>query len=230
MGDIADILGFQAKPVQDEASKIFADKPKLPKSGKKPKGMSREVFDLVGNDSIAPAMQPNNVTPGFKTKRSTVLKGKWIWDIIRNSAREDGKLALYHWVKADMHYSDYPYAKFNVKLDELTINSEDYNILGLSDPFWTYEETVALMQTCTRYDLRWPIIHDKLALSHYKRVEDLQARYYHVVAQLRQAQTGACGSSSESGPGATARGTESSKFNFELESARRKAQDQLFRK
>lgn len=243
MGDIADILGYAGKPVQDEATKILLDRPKnygQPKPAKKPKGMSREVYDLIGNDAIAPAMQPNNVGPSFKNKRSTVLKGKWIWDVIRNSAREDSKLALYHWVKADMHYSDYPYAKFNVRLDDLTISREEYDALRLQDPLWTYEDTVALMQTSTRYDLRWPVVFDKLVLSVPKRVEELQARYYHVSAELHAAATQEPNDSTamdtaptdptQQPPSSSGFGVSKSKFNLELETARRKAQDQLFRK
>ena len=144
MGDVADILGLGAKAplsASEEASKILGDKPKFHshKNAKKPKGMSREVFGLLGHESLNPSIQTNKipVTQGFKTKRSTALKGKWVWAPFAkpsssnsfSQASEQPKPCLYHWVKADVQYMEYPYAKFDIQLEKLTYTDDEYEHL-----------------------------------------------------------------------------------------------------
>ncbi len=223
MSDIADILGFAGKQ-NDELFKVskLSSKP-----AKKPKGMSREVYDLIGAETLVPSMQPNEILPTFKNKRATVLKGKWIWDVIKNSARNNHQFALHHWVKADMHYPDYPYAKFNVKMENFALSQEEYDSLELGTDLsdvWSYEDTLEVMQMCVRYDLRWPVIYDKIVLSKSRRVEEIQARYYFVVAKLSAAANQLNATSSAAPIEAK------SKFNLEMETRRREQQDLLFRK
>ena len=93
MGDVADILGMVGKApltAADEATRLLGEKPKTGKSSKKskPKGMSRELFSLMGIDGIAPVVVTNkSATSGFKTKRLSSIQGKWIWAPFRNPAR-----------------------------------------------------------------------------------------------------------------------------------------------
>ncbi len=95
--DVADILGL-SRPVQDEITKLLDDsitsKQKTSsqinqnKGKNKPKGMSRELFALMGSDGIAPSIQTNNVQGSlFKDKRQSHMRGKWIWSTFKNSAR-----------------------------------------------------------------------------------------------------------------------------------------------
>ena len=90
MGDIAQILGVGAKPtlsLGETAQAILAGPTPInqdKKKKKKPKGMSREVYDLMGPDGLIPAIQTskqsiNSMTLGMKNKRITSTKGKWIW-------------------------------------------------------------------------------------------------------------------------------------------------------
>lgn len=89
---------------------------------KKPKGMSREVFDLMSKEakavvSLAPSMQSNNVLslpnaiaanadkgalPGFQKKRGSVGRSRWLWQPFKNSGRSDG-VEFFHWTRADMN-------------------------------------------------------------------------------------------------------------------------------
>lgn len=95
MGDAADILGIQ-KP-KSNANDPFSimsglDKaaaPAKPDKKKKPKGMSREVFNLMGKDGIAPSLQTNAdpKNAGFKNKRQSTTQGKWVWTEYHSSAR-----------------------------------------------------------------------------------------------------------------------------------------------
>jgi hypothetical protein len=100
MGDAADILGVQkARPSSDPLSLLTGDKDRDKDRDKekekerdkkrKPKGMSREVFNLMGKDGIAPAIQTNAdvKSAGFKNKRQSSTQGKWVWTEYQSSAR-----------------------------------------------------------------------------------------------------------------------------------------------
>jgi hypothetical protein len=90
--DVVDILGISRPSGQDDSMKMFLDtennasKKSNKKTINKPKGMSRELFALMGPDGITPAIQTNQGNL-FKDKRQHAMKGKWIWSSFRNSAR-----------------------------------------------------------------------------------------------------------------------------------------------
>ena len=230
MSDVADMLGIQARPTisaAEEAAKILdRSAKKTPKGPKKPKGMKREVYDLLGDDAILPAVQSSS-TPAFKSKRQMIY-GKWLWAPIESSARNDNPNPIFfHWVKADMHYSDYPYARYNIQLDRLTYTDEEYNTL-LKDDAWSREDTDQLVDLCATYALRWPVIHDRIQLSSPKPVEDLIARYYSISSLL----SGANNNADKSLPvqGISVHDRKAAAFDVEKESRRRKQQDILFRR
>ena len=110
MGDVADIMGVVKVPqktVAETAVSILAGIPKdanRPKKIKKPKGMSREVFDLMGPGGLTSSIETNKLSTGFKDKRVSATKGKWIWAPFKNSARGDDMLS-HHWAKADVQYA-----------------------------------------------------------------------------------------------------------------------------
>ena len=190
MGDVADILGMAPKVVlsaAEEAARLMNDKVKINNNKViKPKGMSREVFSLLskGKDSIIPAVQTNKVTAyaGLQKKRTSGGRGKWSWAPFKNSARTDS-LEICHWVRSDINHSDYPYAKFNIKLDFVVYSDEEYEKL-LDCDNWTRSETDYLMYLCYQYDLRWPVIVDKYSNIPIRTIEELQARYYYVVSTI----------------------------------------------
>lgn len=226
MSDVADMLGLSAKPSSgnlalEEAQKIMGDKVKV-KGMKKPKGMSREVYDLLGKDGLVPATQGNVIAPNFKSKRVNALKGKWIWTHIVSSARQNNQPAFFHWIRAEQAYSDYPYASFNVKLDTFSYSEEEYAQF-LDTPDWTKADTDELVRVCHQFDMRWAIIADRIILSKSIAVEDMQDRYYTVRSTLqnkRAEQAGLTVVGSGAGSG----------FNVEQERKRRRAQDMLFKK
>jgi DNA methyltransferase 1-associated protein 1 len=234
MSDAADILGIkQSAPSSsaEVAAKLMADaKPIMTKKpAKKPKGMSREVFDLLGRDqdSLVPAMQSNaSVASGaFKSKRVSALKGKWIWAPFASSARPKDEVnkTFHHWVKADVQYIDYPYAKFNVKMDAISYTDDEYEHLLKSDK-WTRAETDHLMYICYKYDLRWPVIVDRYSMIPVRRTEDIQERYYSIVSKIRAHRTSTYeGAVSVKNEAATT-------FDHQAERARREQQECLFRK
>lgn len=212
MGDVADILGLglnkeSSNTIIDETNRILNGSTKSKghhnanKLNKKPKGMSREVFSLLGKDSFVSTIQGTKSTAAiFKSKRSSAVRGKWIWSTFKNSSRNDNNEVFYHWVKADIQYADYPYAKFNITLDPLSFTDEEYNKL-LSHPTWNKEETLHLLELISKYSLKWHVIADRYDIEPYRNIEDLQARYYSIVSKLREHRLGLNHESSTSGSG-----------------------------
>ena len=195
MGDVADILGF-AEPKESaltaEANKILSigEKGKvLTNKVKKPKGMSREVFGLLGQDTMVSSMQPAipliNV---FKSKRNQ--KNRWTWASVFHNTNGSKDFStknnpeLHHWIKTDLQNCEYPYFKFNVQIDRVHFTDEEYDSL-LSNENWTQSESEYLMDLCYRYDLRWPVIYDRYNLQPQRRPEAIQERFYSIVSTLQ---------------------------------------------
>lgn len=155
MGDIKDILGLSRT-----SSATPAVKPARP-TLKKPEGMSREVFQLLVQDSATPgglpAMPSLSPREGFKEKRARVIG--WEWRPFTSSARDDS-LTLSHWVKNNDKSAEYAFARFNKKLKALTYSDEEYE-RHLTHPAWDKSESALLFELCRRFDLRWPVVHDR---------------------------------------------------------------------
>jgi DNA methyltransferase 1-associated protein 1 len=193
MGDVRDILGMEKKKtagVGDELAKIKGSK-RAAKQVKKPTGMSREVYALVGKHGL-PSMVPTRSieagSAGFKKKRNTGPV-HWGWTPFSNDARTDpswGPLQLSHWVKAGTEYPTYPFAQFNKKLNLVDYTDAEYDQY-LQMPGWSKPETDHLFELCKRLDLRWVVIHDRYQMSPPKALEELQERYYSVVTKLNTA-------------------------------------------
>lgn len=97
--DVTDILGISRPNGQDESLKLLLEDNNVKgKSNKKnqtkPKGMSRELFALMGPDGLTPSIQTNQ-TNLFKDKRQHIMHGKWVWSKFRNSAR---RLEFFHYL------------------------------------------------------------------------------------------------------------------------------------
>mmetsp|Transcript_9795 Transcript_9795/g.17278 ORF Transcript_9795/g.17278 Transcript_9795/m.17278 type:complete len:460 (+) Transcript_9795:37-1416(+) len=238
MGDVKDILlGSDAKQKlndqngsqQAELSAITGDKKPLKRSTKKkPMGMSREVFALVGSeDGYLPGMQPSRPS-AFKEKREAAGQTRWAWVPFFNSGRTDG-VAFHHWQKVGVETPDYPYAKYNVRLDALEVSEEEY-AQHLRDPAWDPEGTRRLLRLCHRYDLRWPVVADRFNAPGIppRPVEDLMARYWAVVQAVVVAHPGPERAGRAHHPFAV--GGDPAQFDRAHEAARRRQLDLHFRK
>ena len=235
MSDVADMLGIQYRKqslsMTEQAAKLLAEQrsgnaaKKNLKVVKKPKGMKREVYDLLGEDALVPAVQ-TNTAPTFKRKRQ-VTTGRWIWAPIESSARTDNPNPIFfHWVKADIHYNDYPYAKYHVHEKKIEYSDEEYQSL-LNDDNWTRADTDQLVELCAMYSLRWPVIYDRLQLSSPKPIEQVMARYYHIVSQLNNSIDK---SLPMHGLSIHDKSNTATDFDLEKETRRRRGQDLLFRR
>ncbi|CAE6440573.1 unnamed protein product [Rhizoctonia solani] len=192
--DVRDILSLPASSSAHlpAAKKIIAHAPT-----RKPDGISREVYALIGDNS--PTLVQNYAAPKLKQKptfgKTSVEKPKeeerpavkWEWREFSNNARADG-LKLKHWAKLPSEQepeSTYPFEKYNVTPMIYAYSTDEYN-KHLQDPDWSREETDYLFQIAREYDVRFFVMHDRYDFPGGKErtLEDLKHRYYGVCRKL----------------------------------------------
>jgi len=66
---------------------------------------------------------PSAVRVGNRTVFTSKLPRQWSWKAFTSSARGDG-VQFRHWVRANVEYSDYPYARFDVNLNPLSYTDD----------------------------------------------------------------------------------------------------------
>ncbi|TRY80581.1 hypothetical protein TCAL_12721 [Tigriopus californicus] len=175
---------------------LAMDRPR--KSGKKevapkrPEGMARELYNLLYNDSkdappIVPTDSNRGLDQGYKSVKAKLGMRKvrpWKWMPFTNPARKDS-LVLYHWRRGQDEGKEYPFAKFNKRLEMPTYTDMEY-MNHLESDGWTREETDHLLDLCQRFDLRFPVIHDRYDRQTHKNrsIEDLKERYYGLCEKL----------------------------------------------
>jgi DNA methyltransferase 1-associated protein 1 len=184
-------------------------------------GMPREVMGLLSGTQDSQSAELPPVVPSFnpeaaggKRTASTSINGRekgsvkigakwisikkparqWTWAPFASSSRTDGAM-FHHWVRANVEYPDYPYARFDIHLDPITYSEEEYRRY-LTNDSWTKSETDQLLELARRFELRWPVIYDRwvemfyshkdAGLEDMRKIEDLQHRYYSVAALLTQ--------------------------------------------
>ncbi|KAI8803022.1 hypothetical protein BJ742DRAFT_830955 [Cladochytrium replicatum] len=145
-------------------------------------GMNKELYALVGG------MPPVMPVPTYKAKLQINKKvTKWHYTSFKNPARSDN-MCLWHWDRerptAD-DPTDYRFAKLNQSALVYEYTSEQYEshlqVIG-----WSKEETDYLIDCCKKYDLRWPVIHDRYEFSGgaARSMEDLKERYYFIATEM----------------------------------------------
>ncbi len=87
------------------------------------------VAATAGEPNNDDAVKPTNIPSTIKIGNRTVITSKpprqWAWKSFTSSARNDSA-NFFHWVRANIEYADYPYARFDVHLDPLTYTDEEY--------------------------------------------------------------------------------------------------------
>lgn len=121
---------------------------------------------------------------GFQLGGRPARKYKWVPFI--NEARSDS-LQLYHWQRADKleNPEPYPFAILNRTINIPDFTDEQYEKF-FKVANWTLEETRHLFDVCRRFDIRWPIVHDRYDREKYglRSMEDLKERFYAITAEL----------------------------------------------
>ena len=85
----------------------------------------------------------------------------WEWRSFKNVARRDS-LSLSHWANNNDKSALYSFARFNKNIKVLTYTDAEYeqHLVHLHQ-IWSKSETDTLFDLCRRFDMRWPIIHDR---------------------------------------------------------------------
>ncbi|KAF7266772.1 DNA methyltransferase 1 associated protein 1 isoform X3 [Rhynchophorus ferrugineus] len=196
MADVRDIMELErpATPEITRESILGTDKPKkkiapTTKVSKRPEGMHREVFALLYNDNkdVPPLFPSDTVGNGYKqTKIKLGMRKprKWKWMPFTNPARTDNA-TFYHWRRPSDEPKEYPFAKFNKKVDVPTYTDVEYQ-QHLTCDSWTKEETDHLIDLAQRFDLRFIIMADRYDTEKFSKrsVEELKDRYYKIYGIL----------------------------------------------
>lgn len=200
MSDVLDILDASRPQVDDTPiPNKRGPKPKAPKpppiQRRKPEGMHRELFALLNTSDADTPLLPTDFTThtSYKQVRANLSikkPRKWLWTPFLNPARKD-HLQLYHWRRItdpNEPPKEYQFAKYNARIDNHIPKYDDkeYNSLLVCNQ-WTREETDYLLELCSRFDLRFIVIHDRWDRNRFptpRSVEDLKERYYFVHNQL----------------------------------------------
>ena len=106
--------------------------------------------------------QEIKVKVGSKWISSSKRARPWAWAPFASSSRTDGAM-FRHWVRKNVEYTDYPYAKFDIHMDPVTYTSEEY-AAHLRSETWTRSETDRLMELARIFECRWPVIFDRFCL------------------------------------------------------------------
>ncbi|XP_042859863.1 DNA methyltransferase 1-associated protein 1-like [Penaeus japonicus] len=197
MADVRDILELERSPTPEVSKELILGlRKEIPKKKKekegmrRPEGMHRELYALLYSDSNKdlPPLLPSDSGQGYKSVKAKLGMKRvrpWKWMQFTNPARKDGAV-FHHWRRACDEGKEYPFAMFNKKVELLTYSDSEYGEHLLCDG-WTRTETDTLFELCQRFDLRWPVIHDRWP-SHLtaRSIEDLKERYYSVTNILKK--------------------------------------------
>lgn len=156
--------------------------------------MSRELANLTRNN---PHFTPTHILAmshrhplANKERRRVVAREsvqQWVWTPFKNSARTD-RARFYHWEKTDENgvvdpRKDYKFARLNKKIICFVYTDAEYEeYLNFLSSDWTKEQTDELFALCRQFDLRWPVIADRLSFD--KSIEQIKDRYYSVARAL----------------------------------------------
>ncbi|KAF8076576.1 hypothetical protein FPV67DRAFT_1471976 [Lyophyllum atratum] len=180
----ADVRSILSIPEPSAVAGPSQPKKQLLASTRKPEGISRELYSLIGPS--APSLVALT-KPRLKQKPNLggTSKVKWECRAFKNSAREDS-LELRHWVKATTEEdAESPFAKYNVQPNVFTYSQDEYTRF-LEDKEWSKEETDYLFEVARDYDVRWYVVYDRYDYPGgvSRSVDDLKERYYSVCRKL----------------------------------------------
>uniref|UniRef100_A0A0P4WIS0 DNA methyltransferase 1-associated protein 1 n=1 Tax=Scylla olivacea TaxID=85551 RepID=A0A0P4WIS0_SCYOL len=198
MADVRDILELERSPTPEVSKEVILglrkDAPKRKKEKevmRRPEGMHRELYALLYSDSnkdLPPLLPTDSAGQGYKSVKAKLGMKRvrpWKWMPFTNPARKDGAV-FYHWRRTCDEGKEYPFAMFNKKVELLSYSDAEYSEHLLCEG-WTRAETDILFELCHRFDLRWPVIHDRWPPHLTARsIEDLKERYYNVTNCLKK--------------------------------------------
>ncbi|KAJ7683998.1 hypothetical protein B0H17DRAFT_1204759 [Mycena rosella] len=186
MSNAADVRSILELPsASSSATPVPTHKKLSLQSARKPDGISRELFSLIGPSSTTLVAQLAKPRLKQKPNLGAGSKIKWEWRPFKNGARTDA-LRLSHWAKATADPdAEYQFAKYNVQPATYTYSQDEYTKL-LTEEEWSKEETDYLMDMVREYDTRWYVIQDRYDYpgGPERSMEDLKDRYCSVCRKL----------------------------------------------
>lgn len=199
MADVRDILDLERSGTPELTKESIlgnTDKNKKRslvnnKQIKRPEGMHREVFALLYNDNKdAPPLFPTDTGQGYKQMKAKLGMKKvrpWKWMPFTNPARTDGAV-FHHWRRLADEGKEYPFARFNKKVDVPAFQENEY----IPAEGWSRQETDHLFDLCRRFDLRFNVICDRWDRNLFpnRSIEDLKERYYGFCSALSKLKGG----------------------------------------
>ncbi|KAH9482579.1 SWR1-complex protein 4 [Psilocybe cubensis] len=182
----ADVRSALSIPEGNATAGPSQPKKHLPQNARKPDGISRELYSLIGPS--APSLAAQLAKPRLKQKPNFgggTAKTRWELRPFKNGARQDN-LELWHWEKVTSDPpTEYAFAKYNTQSTTYIYSQDEYTRF-LDDKEWTKEETDYLFSVVQDYDSRWYIIYDRYDFpgGPTRSLEDLKDRYYSVCRKL----------------------------------------------
>ncbi|OBZ70255.1 SWR1-complex protein 4 [Grifola frondosa] len=181
----ADVRSILSLPNPSVAPSALIRRPSTTERPRKPEGIPRELYALIG--PTAPTLAAQFTKPRLKQKPNlgSGSRVKWEWKPFKNGARTDS-LELSHWAKAGADPdADYPFAKYNVQANSYVYSQDEYTRF-LEDSEWTKEETDYLFNLVREYDNRFYVVGDRYDFPNgpERSLEDLKDRYYSVCRKL----------------------------------------------
>lgn len=198
MTDIGDILGLNKNgPNGARVIQSKAIPPKKNKQNNKRKKIPRLLYNLVGDQDHAAALVSSAPSQTFSKRRgggssargSSMLRNNekitWRWKPFSNSARKDNdKVQLNHWKRSDAPKDiDYQFTRFNEEVIVVAPMENETDEVVENDE-WSVEDTMKLLAACHKYELRWPIIHDRWEGEKIRTEEALKTRYFEVAKTI----------------------------------------------
>nr|XP_019050766.1 SWR1-complex protein 4 [Kwoniella bestiolae CBS 10118]OCF29696.1 SWR1-complex protein 4 [Kwoniella bestiolae CBS 10118] len=169
---------------------------------KKPDGISRELYALIGDNAPSLAEAQASIA-AVKYREKPSLKSKkvhWEWTPFTPAARDASSTQLSHWARitdADPNASVEYFGKFNLHGPSVMEYSQFEYDQHLTDPDWTSHETSYLFDLLKTYDLRFIITADRYAYKgvtgtateRKRSVEEIKDRYYTICRRLVRTRT-----------------------------------------
>ncbi|KAL7467272.1 hypothetical protein ACHAXS_007533 [Conticribra weissflogii] len=85
---------------------------------------------------------PLTVKIGTRHIQTNFQPRQWAWKSFNSSARHDNA-TFSHWVRSNIEYADYPYARFDANLDKLVYTDEEYeHFLSMDNGAVELEQTI----------------------------------------------------------------------------------------
>lgn len=209
--DLRDMLDLPAGDATNTNHPRPSRKSKL--VDKRPEGVPRELFALLGDHAPPIALNDGNKYKGRRQWLSKARVRPWERAAFQNPARDDG-LVLRHWQRVDpgagatgsavdgqmRDVGVSGFAKYNVKPKIGERYTDEQYETHLQSQAWSREETDYLVKLAEELDLRWVLIADRYDYAAYvaskggqeslplvqghRSMEEMKARYYTVAAKM----------------------------------------------